>query len=82
MVRVIATEAAASFLKFIAIPLYAVWSVKLGIIDANTNPLFAIAMVVFSIYGLWVIAKRISDYLVRSAPQHGQAKDCDFGTGS
>lgn len=45
---------------------YSAWSIKLGLMDTDINPLFALLMVLLSIYGLWVIIKTASAYLFRS----------------
>ena len=64
LLRIAVQEGATSFLKVLVMGVYSAWAVKLGIIDTDTNPLFALAMVLLSIYGLWVVVRRASKYLV------------------
>ena len=73
LLRVTLAEGVTVFLKFIMMPLYSAWAVKLGVIDAATNPLFAVTMVLLSIYGLWVIVRKASEYLVRIIEGNGEA---------
>ena len=58
-------EGAASFLKIFVMGLYSAWAFKLGLIDTETNALFALTMVLLSIYGLWVIVSKTSAHIAR-----------------
>jgi hypothetical protein len=64
MVRIVAAAFAASFLKMVAMLLYSAWAIKIGLLDSNMNPLFAIAMVGLSIIGLWIIVGRAAERMV------------------
>ncbi len=65
MLRIAIAAGASTGLKMFVMCVYSAWAVKLGIIDADTNLLFALTMVLLSIYGLWVVVARASEYLVR-----------------
>ena len=69
MFRLLAAEAVTSFLKMLLVCLYGAWAAKTVVIDSDINPLFAISLAVLSTYGLWIIVKRISDYVVGQAEQ-------------
>lgn len=67
MGKVVLAEAFASFLKFIATPLYFAWAVKLFIVDySGVNILISLVFVTLSVYGLWALAQRASDWFERS----------------
>ena len=67
LLRILLGEGAVSFLKVFVMAGYSAWAFKLGVIDADTNPLFALIMVLLSIYGLWVIIRNASARVLRTA---------------
>ena len=52
---------------------YAIWAVKLGLIDSNIHPVFAIVMIALSTYGLWVASDRVTRHVTRIVS--GEAND-------
>ncbi len=72
LLKIALSEGATSFLKVFVLCLYSAWAIKLGFIDTDTNPLFALAMVLLSIYGLWVAVRKASKYLVRVIEGSGE----------
>jgi len=62
--RIAVSEGATSYVKIFVMGVYLTLAIKLGIIDTDTNPLFALAMVLLSIYVLWIVVRRASKYLV------------------
>ena len=64
LLRIVVSQGATSFLKVFVMSVYSAWAIKLGFIDTGMNPLFALAIVLLSIYGLWAVVRRASDYLV------------------
>lgn len=64
--RIIVAEGAATFLKIVVMAFYSAWAVKLGFVESDINPLFAAVIVLLSIYGLWVVVRQASEFLVRS----------------
>jgi hypothetical protein len=46
--------------KVFVVPVYCAWAVKLGLIDSNIHPLFAMLMIGLSAYGLWIITDRVT----------------------
>jgi len=73
LLKIFLAEGAATFLKVFVVGLYAVWAVKLGFIDTEMNQLFAVTMVLLSIYGLWVVVRKASEYLIRTIERNEQA---------
>lgn len=65
LMRINAAEAVATCLKVLVLAAYSAWAFKLGVIDTDTPPLFAVTMVLLSIYGLWAIIRKTSEHLVR-----------------
>jgi len=66
LLRIFLAEGAATFLKVFLVGLYAAWAFKLAVIDTELNPLFALTMVLLSIYGLWIVVRKASEYLART----------------
>ena len=46
--------------KVFVVPFYCAWAVKLGLIDSDIHPLFALLMIALSAYGLWIITERVT----------------------
>jgi hypothetical protein len=47
----------------VAVLIYAIWAVKIGLIDSDIRPLFAILMIGLSIYGLWIATQRFTHFV-------------------
>lgn len=52
-------------LKMFIMATYSAWAVKLGLLDSDLHPLFALLMVPLSIYGLWVIVRALAGRVER-----------------
>ncbi len=46
------------------VAIYGVWATKILVIDADLNPAFTILATALSTYGLWVIVRRTSDFVI------------------
>jgi hypothetical protein len=65
LLKTLLAEGSSVFLRMFAMIVYSAWAIKLGVIDTDTHPIFALAMVLLSIYGLWVLVRRASEHLIR-----------------
>jgi hypothetical protein len=48
----------------VLVAFYAAWATKLILIDSEVNPLLAAAAVSLSVYGLWVLVRKSTDYFI------------------
>lgn len=64
--RVFFASAIPAAFKMFVMATYSIWAFKLSILDSDTHPLFALVMVSLSIYGLWVVVKKLADYAERA----------------
>ena len=65
LLRIALAETIAISLNVFLMIVYSLWAFKLAVLDTDINPLFALTMVLLSIFGLWVIVRKSSHYLVR-----------------
>lgn len=70
--RLVSGYFAASFLRMFAMCVYSIWAIKLGM-ASNLDPLFALAMVGLSIYGLWVLVSHVSRRIEQLADKPHEA---------
>jgi hypothetical protein len=64
-IRSVFAGAVSGAFKSFAIVAYSAFALKIGFIDSNVHPLFALFMVLLSIYGLWRIVGALAAHAER-----------------